>query len=115
MADRALLVGLAWSAQCSGGFTSEGLRPGPLLSNGVSSKLTQVPCRSGWPSGVRPSVHFFVAGACANIAVVATTIATLDTKRTTVLSRSDDGGLVLVFMIAFPIPRLERAGPGREL
>src|SRR6187551_1341784 len=96
MADRALLVGLAWSAQCSGGFTSDGLRPGPLLSNGVSSKLTQVPCRSGWPSGVRGCVQRFDAGACANITVVARAIATVAPNRTLVLTRDDDGALVLL-------------------
>jgi hypothetical protein len=31
----------------------------PAVSNGVLSKLTHVPRRSGWPSGVRPTVHAF--------------------------------------------------------
>src|SRR5271156_985220 len=31
----------------------------PGASNGVLSKLTHVPCKSGWPSGVRGGLHTF--------------------------------------------------------
>src|SRR6185503_11246696 len=61
---RFALTGLSWSAQCAGGFTFGIVPSGPVVSdsNGVLSKLTHVPRRSGWPSGVR-CVH--ASGACA--------------------------------------------------
>jgi hypothetical protein len=32
----------------------------PGASNGVLSKFTHVPCKSGWPSAVRGGLHTFV-------------------------------------------------------
>ena len=51
------------SPQCEGGLTP-GLAAGscgaPGDSNGVLSKFTHVPCKSGWPSAVRGGLQTFV-------------------------------------------------------
>src|SRR5436190_18629627 len=60
IAARAGFIGLLCSAQSAGGFTpiltssNAGL---PSVSNGVLSKFTHMPLRSGWPSGVRPGTN----------------------------------------------------------
>src|SRR6185503_3305062 len=68
---RFALTGLSWSAQCAGGFTFGIVPSGPVVSdsNGVLSKLTHVPRRSGWPSDVlrvHASGSCSCTGACAN-------------------------------------------------
>jgi hypothetical protein len=52
------------SPQCEGGLTPgspAGSCGTPGVSNGVLSKFTQVPCKSGWPSAVRAGLHTLVA------------------------------------------------------
>src|ERR1700722_5494036 len=54
------------SPQCDGGLTPgspAGSCGTPGVSNGVLSKFTQVPCKSGWPSAVRGGLHTLVAPA----------------------------------------------------
>src|SRR4029079_11943400 len=60
------LIGLSCSVQCDGGFTSD-CASDVSASHGVLSKLTHMPCRSGWPSGVRVGVQAaaLVADGCA--------------------------------------------------
>ena len=51
------------SPQCAGGLTpgsAAGCCGTPGVSNGVLSKFTHVPCKSGWPSDVRGGLHTFV-------------------------------------------------------
>ncbi len=55
MATRRGLSGLSWLVQWSGGPTpamAPAAGAGTGASKGVLSKFTQVPCKSGWPSGV---------------------------------------------------------------
>src|SRR6188768_1850780 len=92
IALRALLFGLSLSAQCSGGFTSDGLRPAPLLSNDVSSKFTHVPWRSGWPSAVRATVQPVARAPCASVSADATTNAPSSTAPV----RMTDGDFMFV-------------------
>ena len=47
----------------------------PAVSNGVLSKLTHVPRRSGWPSGVRGTVHALGVWAAADPATAAASVA----------------------------------------
>src|ERR1700674_267584 len=54
------------SPQCEGGLTPgspAGSCGTPGVSNGVLSKFTHVPCKSGWPSAVRGGLHTFVVRA----------------------------------------------------
>ena len=57
-------IGLSWSAQFGAGPTPAGAAGccgAPGASNGVLSKFTHVPWRSGWPSAVFGGVHPFFA------------------------------------------------------
>src|SRR5262245_37522178 len=69
IAFRALLTWCVWSANSGAGFTfgpagPAGAATGTGASNGVASKLIQVPWMSGCPSGVRPGWE--ACGACAD-------------------------------------------------
>src|SRR5687767_16002116 len=83
------LIGLSWSAQCAGGLTFGIVPSGPVVSdsNGVLSKLTQVPCRSGWPSRVTRGVHFAApepadGGSCAYARAARRTVAAVTAMAT---------------------------------